>query len=155
MVGVVALAILVVNVGQAQLFAVITSVAVVVVYLAYLLVTVPLLVRRCQGWPVQRGTSAERAFRLGRWGVPVNAAAVLYGAAMVVNIAWPRGAVYDPAGSGQWYLRYFAELLVGATVTLSAVCFLRWRRGRRPDRVVFKDDELAGLATPAAVRPPG
>lgn len=130
-VGVVALAILVVNIGQAQLFAVITSVAVVVVYLAYLLVTVPLLVRRCQGWPGPRDptlTGRGRLFCLGRWGVPANVAAVLYGAVMVVNIAWPRGAVYDPGGSGHWYLRYFAEILVGATVAVSGLCYLRQRR---------------------------
>ncbi len=145
-VGALALAILVVNIGQAQLFAVITSVAVVVVYLAYLFVTVPLLVRRCQGWPGRQHadiSGQDRPFRLGRWGVPANVAAIVYGAIMVVNIAWPRGAVYDPAGSGQWYLRYFAELLVAATVAVSGICYLRRRRTQGTDTTRLHSPEIS------------
>ncbi len=41
LIGIFAIAILVINVGQAQLFTALTSVAVVIVYLAYLAVTLP------------------------------------------------------------------------------------------------------------------
>jgi urea carboxylase system permease len=109
LVGVAAIAVLGVNVGQAQLFTALTSVAVVIVYLAYLLVTVPLLVQRFKGLP----QPAEGRFSLGRADLTVNLLAVVYGAFMVVNMGWPRAEVYDPAG-GHWYLKYFALLFCGA-----------------------------------------
>jgi urea carboxylase system permease len=108
LIGVAAIAVLGVNVGQAQLFTALTSVAVVIVYLAYLLVTVPLLLRRLKGLP----QAGEGQFSLGRFGLPVNLLAVAYGAFMVVNMGWPRSEVYDPAG-GHWYLKYFALLFCG------------------------------------------
>lgn len=109
LIGFAAILILGVNVGQAQLFTAITSVAVVIVYLAYLLVTLPMLIQRRRGLSL----AGPGRFTLGRWGLPVNALAVLYGLVMAVNMAWPRQAVYDPAG-GHWYLRYFALLFLGA-----------------------------------------
>ncbi len=127
LIGAVAVAILLVNVGQAQLFTAVTGVSVVIVYSAYLLVTGPLLLRRLKGWPQRRaGASADDPgagashFRLGRWGLPVNLAAVLYGLFMVVNIAWPRAAVYDPEG-GHWYLRWFAPLFAGCVAVVGAL----------------------------------
>jgi amino acid transporter len=123
LIGLIAVAILFVNVGQAQLFTAVTGVAVVVVYSAYLLVTVPLLIRRWRGWP---GTAHDdpgaTRFSLGRWGLPVNALAVGYGLFMAVNIAWPRAAVYDPAG-GHWYLQWFAELFVAGVAVLGIVAY--------------------------------
>ncbi len=108
-VGVAAIAVLGVNVGQAQLFTALTSVAVVIVYCAYLLVTVPLLLRRLRGLP----EAGPGRFSLGRRGLPVNLLALAYGAFMVVNMGWPRAEVYDPAG-GHWYLKYFALLFCAA-----------------------------------------
>jgi urea carboxylase system permease len=125
LIGVAAIAILGVNVGQAQLFTAITSVAVVIVYLAYLLVTVPMLLRRRRGL----APAGAGQFSLGRFGTPVNALAVVYGLFMAVNMAWPRAAVYDPAG-GHWYLRYFALLFCAAVALFGYVAFLT--AGRRP-----------------------
>jgi urea carboxylase system permease len=123
LVGALALAILVVNLGQAQLFTAVTSVAVVLVYLAYLLVTAPTLVARLRG-TLPRARAGH--FSLGRWGVPVNLVAVGWGLAMAVNMAWPRAEVYDPAGN-HWYLRYFAVLLLAAVLGVGALAY----RGRR------------------------
>jgi urea carboxylase system permease len=122
LIGVAAVAILGVNYGQAQLFTALTSVAVVIVYLAYLLVTVPLLIARLRG----RYEPAAERFSLGRWGLAANVAAVCYGAFMVVNMGWPRAAVYDPAG-GHWYLQYFA-LLFCAAAGLVGLALYRMRR---------------------------
>jgi urea carboxylase system permease len=115
LVGLLAILLLVVNVGQAQLFTALTGVAVVVVYLAYLMVTVPLLVRRVRG-----GLPEGDGFSLGRAGIGVNVVAVLYGGFMVVNMAWPRSAVYDPAG-GHWYLQFFALLFVAVVLAVGAL----------------------------------
>jgi urea carboxylase system permease len=135
-VGLLATAILLVNVGQAQLFTALTSVAVVVVYSAYLLVTIPLLVRRRQGWPIRHGATAPddpgataSHFSLGRAGFAINALAVGYGLFMVVNMAWPRAVVYDPAG-GHWYLQWFAELFVLGVAALGALAYLIRNRQR-------------------------
>jgi urea carboxylase system permease len=114
-VGVVAAAILLVNVGQAQLFLAVTSVAVVVVYLAYLLVTVPMLIRRFRGWP-----GAEAApFSLGRYGLAVNIGAVAYGIFMTVNIGWPRAIVYGTS----WYLQYFTLLFLAGVVACGVLAY--------------------------------
>jgi len=118
LIGAAAIAILGVNVGQAQLFTALTSVAVVIVYLAYLLVTVPLLVRRSRGLLPH----ASGHFSLGRLGLPVNVLAVCYGAFMVVNMGWPRSEVYDPAG-GHWYLKYFALLFCGAAALIGTAVY--------------------------------
>ncbi len=116
-IGAVAIGILFVNVGQAQLFTAVTGVSVVVVYSAYLLVTIPLLVRRLRGrWSTVDG------FSLGRAGLVVNLLAVAYGLFMAVNIGWPRAAVYDPAG-GHWYLQWFALLFVGGVAAVGGAAY--------------------------------
>jgi urea carboxylase system permease len=116
-VGVLAIAVLLINLGNPAAFAAVTSTSVVIVYLAYLLVTVPALSARLrQALPPKR----PDGFSLGRWGLPVNLVAVVYGAAMMVNIAWPRQAVYDPAGTS-WVLRYSALLFVAGLVVAGLV----------------------------------
>jgi urea carboxylase system permease len=108
-VGLAAAAILVVNVGNAQLFAAVTSVAIVMVYVAYLLVTAPLLVRRLRG-----GWGGPR------WRHGVNAGAVLWGIALAANVGWPRAAVYDPSG-GRWWLQWFAPLSLAVALGAGAL----------------------------------
>jgi amino acid transporter len=115
-IGLLAAAILVINVGEASLFTALTSVCIVMLYGAYLMVTVPLLYRR-----LTDGFHGE-GFSLGRFGVPVNVAAVVYGAAMLVNIGWPRASVYDPAG-GHWYLQWFAPLFVVGALAVGGLAF--------------------------------
>ena len=110
-VGVLAVGILLVNVRQPQIFTVVASIAVVMVYLAYLLVTVPLLIARLRGtWPP--GVPGA-GFSLGRWGLPVNIAAVVWGAVMALNLAWPRRAVYNATGPQHWYLQWGAFVVIG------------------------------------------
>ena len=115
-VGALAIGVLLINLGNPAAFAAVTSTSVVIVYLAYLLVTVPALGARLGRRlpPKQPG-----GFSLGRWGLGVNLFAVAYGVAMMVNIAWPRQAVYDPAGTS-WVLQYLALLFVAALVVVGA-----------------------------------
>jgi urea carboxylase system permease len=110
LIGVFAIAILVVNINQPQIFSVVTSIAIVMIYLAYLLVTLPMLVQRLRGtW---QGAAPGR-FSLGRFGLPVNILAVLWGTAMTVNLLWPRAVVYNASGPQHWYLRWGGVLFVG------------------------------------------
>lgn len=116
-VGVLAIVILVVNVGQPQIFLVLTSLAVGMIYLAYLLVTVPLLVARLRGrWPTPMPDGSSAPFTLGRWGLPVNVLAVLWGVGMMVNLLWPRGEVYNPSAPFHWYLKWGALLFIAVVV---------------------------------------
>ncbi|MFE1955389.1 APC family permease [Streptomyces sp. NPDC059524] len=109
-IGVLSLGILVVNIRQPQIFTVVTSIGIVMIYIAYLLVTGPMLVARLRGkWrPADGGR-----FSLGRWGLPVNIIAVLWGTGMTVNLLWPRAAVYNATAPFHWYLRWGAFLFVG------------------------------------------
>lgn len=131
-VGVVAVLVLVVNVGQAQLFAALGSLAVVIVYLAYLGVTAPLLVRRLRGWPGTEPTGERSRFSLGRWGLPVNLAAVAWGMFICVNTAWPRAAVYDPGPAHHWYLHYFSLLFLAVALGVGAAGYAAARKGDGP-----------------------
>jgi urea carboxylase system permease len=117
--GVIAIGLLGVNVGQSQIFAAVTSVAVVIVYIAYLLVTVPALISRLRGtFPQTDGFSLGKA-----GGIAVNTLAVGYGIAMAINIGWPRGAVYDPAG-GNVYLQWFSVLFTGLVIIVGCVAYV-------------------------------
>jgi urea carboxylase system permease len=109
LIGTVGVIILVVNIDQPQIFSVITSIAIIMIYVAYLLVTVPMLIQRLRGkWHAQEGR-----FSLGRFGLPINVLAVLWGAAMSLNLAWPRAEVYNATGPQHWYLRWGAFLFIG------------------------------------------
>ncbi|MFI0774429.1 APC family permease [Streptomyces sp. NPDC021212] len=109
LIGLVAVAILVININQPQIFSIVTSIAIIMIYMAYLLVTMPMLVRRLRG----RWRPATGRFSLGRFGLPVNVVAVLWGLAMSVNLAWPRAEVYNATGPQHWYLRWGAVLFIG------------------------------------------
>ncbi|CAN5570904.1 amino acid permease [soil metagenome] len=108
-IGVIAVIILVINIGQPKIFTVLTSIAIIMIYLAYLMVTGPMLKKRLQGqWP-PKDLKEGGYFTMGRWGLPVNIVAVVWGAAMALNLAWPRAAVYgDP-----WYNTWGAFVYIG------------------------------------------
>ncbi|NHC15215.1 APC family permease [Motilibacter deserti] len=130
-IGLLAIAILVVNIRQPQIFTVVTSIAIVMIYLAYLLVTVPMLVRRLRGqWPGTAEADGRRYFSLGRWGLPVNIAAVLWGGAMALNIAWPRQSVYNATEPHHWYLQWGAFVFVGAIMLGGLAYYLGRQRSR-------------------------
>ncbi len=133
LVGVLGSALLLINVGNAALFTTLASVCIMLLYIAYLMVTGPLLLRRLTGWPANdtaKQPAGEKLFSLGRWGIPVNIVAVLWGLGMAINLGWPRGAVFDPAG-GHWYLKWFAEIFLLGALLVGSVAYLRQRAENR------------------------
>lgn len=127
-IGLLSIAILLINIRQPQIFTVITSIAVVMIYLAYLLVTVPMLVSRLRGrWPLP---TEKGHFSLGRWGLPVNVLAVLWGAGMAVNLGWPRREVYNATEPYHWYLQWGAAVFIGA-IALVGLAYYRLRQRHR------------------------
>ena len=136
-VSLLAILVLLVNIGQASVFAAIASVSVVIVYIAYLMVTVPALIHRLRGTSLSYGPPV---MDLGKWGVPVNLIAVVMGGLLVINIGWPRQEVYNPAGDSV-VLQYFALIFTAATLVVGYLAYrvVRDREGA-PDPV----DALVG-----------
>lgn len=113
-IGVIAALILVVNIGQPKIFTVLTSIAIIMIYLAYLMVTGPLLKKRLQGqWP-PADLAAGGYFTMGRWGMFVNIVAVLWGAGMALNLAWPREVVYGVPWYNTWGAFVYIGIILGA-----------------------------------------
>ena len=75
------------------------------IYVSFLLVAVAALIARLRGtWrPAGR-------VRLGRLGLPINVAAVVWLAFETVNIAWPRGSLAPP--DAPWYQVWAAPLVL-------------------------------------------
>ncbi|ATL66329.1 APC family permease [Nocardia terpenica] len=125
LIGVLSALILVINVGQPKIFTVLTSIAIIMIYLAYLMVTGPMLRERLQGrWP-PRELAAGGYFTMGRWGLPVNIVAVVWGVGMALNLAWPRTAVYGTP----WYDTWGAFVYIGLILGVGLLWYLL--RGRR------------------------
>lgn len=146
-VGVGAALALAVNFGQSAIFTALSSLCIAMLYLAYLGVTAPLLVRRIrlrgQGFAPGVDEDGKPLFNLGRWGIPLNALAVAYQIAMVVNLAWPRAEIYDLTGK-TWWLQWSALLFIGATLIAG---FLVHRRNHARDGAI----QLGHLPVTAAV----
>ncbi|HZH21096.1 MAG TPA: amino acid permease [Geodermatophilus sp.] len=152
-IGVLSISILLINIRQPQIFTVITSIAIIMIYLAYLLVTVPMLISRVRGrWPLPAAAGEERYFSLGRWGLPVNLLAVLWGAGMALNLAWPRREVYNATEPYHWYLQWGAFVVIGA-ITLIGLAYYLLRQ--RHHTGVLPEHAAEAPARVAAPRDPG
>jgi len=112
-IGLMAALILVINIGQPKIFTVLTSIGVIMIYLAYLMVTGPMLKKRLQGqWP-PADLGAGGYFTMGRWGLLVNIVAVLWGAGMAINLAWPREALYGTPWYNTWGAYVYIAVILG------------------------------------------
>jgi urea carboxylase system permease len=133
-VGIGAVGALLVNIGQTALFTALSSLCIAMLYLAYLGVTGPLLMRRLTGWTARQAAEPDEdgrpLFSLGRWGLLVNAVAVLYQALMVVNLLWPRTAIYDTTGH-TWWLRWSAVLFIATTTAVGGLYYAYTHRRHR------------------------
>ena len=124
-IGVLTIALLVLNVGNQRAFFVLTSVAIIMFYLAYLCVTGPLLVARLRGrWP---SPDHGPYFSLGRWGLLVNVVAVIFQIGVLINLAWPRPAVY---GADKWYFQWGAFTFTGVLGGVGVIYYLIKYHGR-------------------------
>jgi urea carboxylase system permease len=122
--GILAAAILVINVDFPDVIKVVTSLAILWANLAYLLVTAPLLVQRLHGWPAGGDMPQRRLFRLGKFGIGVNLLAVAWCSFTVVNVGWPRAEVYGQ----DWPHRFAALFYTGGLVIIGAIYYLLVQR---------------------------
>jgi urea carboxylase system permease len=149
-IGALAATILILNVKLPHVIEMLCSVAIIWANLAYLLVTLPLLVVRLRrkGRPSSAAGSGDRDaiedvhgdasadvtakavprpyFSLGRSGLPINVIAVVWGLFVVINIGWPRPEIY---GSGHWG-RFAAPLATLALIIPGASYYLLFQRKR-------------------------
>ncbi|ORW68570.1 amino acid permease [Mycobacterium saskatchewanense] len=131
-VGIGAAIVLLINIKQSAIFTALASLCIGMLYLAYLGVTVPLLIERIRHRRddlVLDGVDehGNPLFALGRWGIVVNGLAVVYQVVMAVNLLWPRSAVYDTTGH-TWWLKWSAVLFIGLTLVAG---FLIHRRNEQ------------------------
>jgi amino acid transporter len=122
-IGVLAVIPLLVNITQPAIFTILSSISIVLIYLSYLLVTVPMLRKRLvKKWP-GAGDHSEAGFSMGKWGLPVNILAVLWGGAMTVNLIWPRPEIYNSVPPFEWYLQWGGVLFVAAVTGGGALLY--------------------------------
>jgi urea carboxylase system permease len=119
--GILAIALMAINIGNQSAFLAITSIAIIMFYMAYLGVTAPMIVRRLRGeWPKP---DHGPFFSMGRWGLVVNILAVAYGTLIAINLAWPRASVYNAVGASHWYFKWSAVLFIGAVVIIGTLYY--------------------------------
>jgi urea carboxylase system permease len=148
--GILTLVLLAINVTNQSAFYVITAIAIIMFYLAYLGVTLPMLVRRLRGtWP---RPDHGPYFSLGRWGLLVNAGAVLYGTLVTINIAWPRNSIYNAVGKPHWYWQWAPFLFIGAIVLIGTAYYYTVQVNKGSDVLA---EHRADIALPPVPAPLG
>lgn len=142
-IGGVTILLLLVNIGNQRVFFVLVSVGIILFYLAYLAVTGPLMLARFRGdWP-----RADHGpyFSLGRWGLTVNVVAVVYQVIAIINLAWPREAVY---GGDHWYFQWGGVTFTAFFVVVGTLYYVLVQRDKAaeplPEHRAEIDAALAG-----------
>jgi len=98
--------------------------AIAAIYVPYVAVLSITLWARMRGWPTEKAP-----FSLGRWGIPVNIAAVVCAAASLVDLMWPRDAT-NPVWKLDIRVAYW---LVGIPLAIGLVYYLGWLHRRLGD----------------------
>lgn len=91
------------------------------VYIGFQMVVLAALRARLKGW------QPTGKYKLGRWGLPVNIGALVYGVAAIVDLAWPREP-YKP-----WYDDYIIAILSVTIVGLGVVYLVFTRAHQNSD----------------------
>lgn len=115
------------------------------IYLGFQMVVFAALRARLKGW------QPSGAYRLGKWGLPVNIAALVYGITGIVTMAWPR------TPEAPWYDNYIV-LLSGAVVVGLGLLYMAvhpaYGRSDAPyDDAIPKGEPAAVVGEPRADEP--
>jgi amino acid transporter len=93
------------------------------IIIPYILVLASLLVRRLQGWPQTRAQ-----FNLGRWGLPITVAGLIWTVVILWDAAWPREATNPDLGP----LPVIEDLAIG-TLVVGLIWWFARLRNRQPE----------------------
>jgi urea carboxylase system permease len=127
------------------------------IYLSYFLGNLAVLRARLKGWPREK-----TPFSLGKWGIPVNILALLWGGSMLVNFAWPRAASNPtPNQTGGALSTGIGELnkvpilyTVLGLILLIGVLYYFFAEVRKPKVAIVSPAETGPLVIPAESLPP-
>ena len=121
--GVVAAIIICLGLFLADALTAIVSSAIVAIYAAFQMIVIGALAARLRGWhPGGR-------FTLGRWGLTVNVAGILYGVSAILDLLWPR------TPDSPWYVNYSLSVSVAVMVICGVLYMVLGRpydRGTAP-----------------------
>ena len=148
LVGAIAMLVLAFNIYNQYAFEIIIALGIIFMYLAYLGVTIPLLRQRLAGWPGNLPDAKRGLFSLGGFAVLTNAIAVFYGAAMSVNLAWPRDEFYGT----KWYQQYGPILGVVVVVSAGLILYYGYQRHRME---ILPEHRADATTPPEAQAAPG
>jgi len=109
----------------------IISFATLGIYLGFQMVVLAALRARLKGW------QPTGPFSLGRWGMPVNVAALTYGVLAMINMAWPR------TPDAPWYDNWLVALSAAVGVGVGAIYLVL-------AKPYLRSDATAGDAVPVA-----
>ena len=146
-VGVFAILILAFNIYNQYAVQIIVALGIIWMYMAYLGVTIPLMQRRMGGWPDNSPTNAPGLFKLGGWAMVTNVIAIIYGAAMVINLCWPRDYFYGT----KWYQQYGPIIGVAGALIIGLVLYYGYQKGRMG---VLPEHQAASSLTAGVPEPP-
>ncbi|MFF0447903.1 APC family permease [Streptomyces sp. NPDC004609] len=96
------------------------------IYLGFQMVVLAALRARLKGW------KPSGAYTLGKWGLPVNAAALVYGLVAIVTMVWPR------TPEAPWYDNYIV-LLSGAVVVVTGLVYMAVHRSHGRSDAPYDD----------------
>jgi urea carboxylase system permease len=138
-----AMAVLLLFMGQPQIFLVVSGTTIILALVSYLLVVAPFAALRMRG----KWTKPEQGyFTLGKFGLPISIVAVVWAVAMIVNIAWPRPVLYNPAAPFHWYLKWGGVLAPAIMLGTAFLVYWFTRRGK----MGVLAEHAAGPAAPGA-----
>ncbi len=96
---------------SARFESILTSFAVVGIYLAFQMIMLGALIAR------SRGVKADRLFDLKAWAWPINILALIYGIGMIANLARPT------TPSAPWYINYEVMLATAAIIVIGFLVY--------------------------------
>jgi urea carboxylase system permease len=111
-----AVLILAFNIVQSAVFLVASGTAVIFALFSYLLIAGSFMSARRRGGLKSPGRGY---FSLGRLGLPVSIAASAWAIFTIIDIAWPRNVIYNPAAPFHWYLKWGGVLFPVVVLAVS------------------------------------
>ncbi len=107
------------------------------IYVAFQMVVFASLTARWRGW------KPNGEWKLGKWGWPVNIAALVYGVLAAINLAWPRG---DAAWYENWSVVLGLVVLFGVGLSYMVVA-KPYNRGTAPAGDAVPKHRVSAAAT--------
>ncbi|MEH7502991.1 amino acid permease [Neobacillus drentensis] len=104
----------------------IVSFAALGIYLGFQMVVLAALRARLKGW------KPSGKYQLGKWGLPVNIGALVYGIIAMINMCWPR------TPDAPWYDNYIV-LVSGVVVVVTGLLYMMFHRSYGHSNMPFND----------------